>query len=209
MMEIRRFVVGPLNTNMYLVISGKEAVVIDPGEMSGQMVEFVNKNGIKVKYVLATHGHFDHINGSGKVCGSLGCSMYINEYDAGMAMQNPESMKSFIGIDGERIAIGGTFSDGQEFKFGDETMRVMQTPGHTAGSTCFFAGDCIFSGDTIFRGTIGRTDIGGSGSDMARTLEKFRSMAGKYRIYPGHGADTTLEHEQKTNPFLLDPDSAL
>jgi hydroxyacylglutathione hydrolase len=209
MIEIRKFVVGPLSTNMYLVISGKEAVVIDPGENSAQMLEFASENGIRVKYTLATHGHFDHINGSGKVCGSLGCLFCINENDAEMAMKNPESMKSFMGVMGEKIDIGSTFSDGSEFKFGNETIRAMQTPGHTAGSTCFVTGSHIFSGDTIFRGTIGRTDIGGSGSDMAKTLEKFRSMEGEYRIYPGHGADTTLDHEKRTNPFLIDPESAL
>jgi len=209
MRELKKFVVGPLNTNLYLLISGSEAVIIDPGEMSAELAEYVKNHRIKVKYALATHGHFDHINGAGKVCESFGCRFFIHEKDAYMVDKNPELMEAFTGIRGETIMEMNTFSDRTEFRFGDETIKVMATPGHTPGSTCFVSGDLMFSGDTLFRGTIGRTDIGGSGSEMARTLKMMGSIGENLRVYPGHGPETMLDHEKRTNQFMLNPDLAL
>ncbi|MCL4340963.1 MAG: MBL fold metallo-hydrolase [Candidatus Thermoplasmatota archaeon] len=209
MRELKKFVVGPLNTNLYLLISGSEAVIIDPGEMSAELAEYVKNQRIIIKYALATHGHFDHINGAGRVCELFGCRFFIHEKDAHMVDKNPESMEALIGIRGETITDLKTFSDRTEFRFGDEKIKVMETPGHTHGSTCFVSQELMFSGDTLFRGTVGRTDIGGSGREMARTLKMIMSMGENLRIYPGHGPETMLDHEKKTNQFMLNPDLAL
>jgi len=174
MIDLRKFVVGPLNTNLYLLVSGKEAVIIDPGDISGDLSGYLQTRDIKVKYVLATHGHFDHINGAGQVCRDLDCTLYINEKDAEMVRNNQSNMMQFMGILGTKIEDFKTYQDGQLFKFGEEKILAKATPGHTSGSTCFLGENVIFSGDTLFRETIGRTGIGGSNSDMITTLNKFK-----------------------------------
>ncbi|MEM4138278.1 MAG: MBL fold metallo-hydrolase, partial [Sulfolobaceae archaeon] len=160
---IEVFTVGPLETNCYLLYNSKEGVVIDAGGIDLEsLIEFIEKENIKVKYVLATHGHFDHVMGVRLLKERYNTLFLINEKDLELLKDAVRIAKLFsISID--NVPEPDAFIKGDDtIEVGNIKIRVIETPGHTMGSLCFLAEDYLFTGDTLFSGTIGRTDLGGS-----------------------------------------------
>ena len=203
MMHIHTLTLGNCLTNCYIVWeeSSETCAVIDPGYAPDTVLASVEKLGLKVEAVLLTHGHFDHVGGVEAIVKATNCRLWMSEGDWSQrrspvtARLYPIANCDFTEVcfceDGEIICAGGL------------RFEVMATPGHTYGSVCYFCGDALFSGDTLFAGSRGRTDLPGSdGHTLRDSLERLKERPGDYRVFPGHGEETTLDHERRCNPYL-------
>ena len=197
-----------MDTNCYIVADEKtnEAVVIDPGEYTQKLVDKIEKENLQIKYILLTHGHFDHILGVHDLKEKTGAKVLIHIEDAGCLEDENKSLMSMI-EKGIQVPLKAdmVFDEGDIITFGNVSLKVMHTPGHTKGSVCFVNEEerAIFSGDTIFYQTYGRTDFpGGSVDEMLKSLYRIYSLRGDYSLYPGHGIMTTVEKERKTNRYM-------
>lgn len=199
---IEKIVVGPLMTNCYIVSSGKECVIIDPGAEGERIVDFVQGKELKAKYVLATHGHFDHVSGIRAVRNSLKAEFHIHSSDLEMVRTAPEQAMKFADMRVDEIGDPDGYVEDNSYRIGNIEIVPVHTPGHTAGSTSFKIGKNMFSGDTLFSGSIGRMDFGGSKESMKKTIEMLKGMDDEIAVYPGHGPATTIGEEKRNNPFL-------
>jgi len=198
-MKIQTFNVGMLSTNCYVVNCPKtqEAIIIDPGletlSEAEQIVRYMNKSTLKVKFIVNTHGHSDHISGNSLLKKKYSVPVCIHAYDA-----------HFLTGLGENTQPANILLEDEELlKFGKVTLKIMHTPGHTPGSISLVEEKLVFTGDTLFAGGIGRTDLpGGSDLDMRLSLEKLLRLPEYYVVYPGHGAASTIGEEKRVNPFL-------
>lgn len=198
---------GTMQANCYIAETENSAVIIDPGFLERDIEKYIAENPDKVKYILLTHRHFDHINGAVKVRNLTGAKIVINELDEGGLYSDMLSLASMVGgIYGK--ADPDTHADihvseGDTVTAGGMVFKVMQTPGHTEGGVCYFNDEVIFSGDTLFKGSIGRTDFpSSSNSDMRKSLDRLCLLPDEMVVYPGHGPKTTIGEEKRSNMFL-------
>lgn len=208
-MIVQRFVAGELLTNTYIVScqSTKEAIIIDPGfhtlSEADKPFKFIEKNGLKVKLVVNTHGHVDHTCGNEIVKQKFNSPILIHEYDAHMLSNIGERAYKIFGFKASSPPADIILHDGESIKFGEENLKVTHTPGHTKGSISLIGGKEVFTGDTLFFGSIGRTDFPESSeSDMHPSLRKLAALPEDFIVYPGHGPITTIGNEKRDNPFL-------
>ena len=199
-MKIEVQQVGQLMTNCYIVWdeNTKNAAVIDPGDDGAYLSDRLRKNGLTLQFILLTHGHFDHITGVPELMETCGTEpkVYMSHKDLELEAVFHEN----VALDPEMVT---DWKDGDTVTMDSITFRVLETPGHTPGSVCLIAGDVIFSGDTLFAGSCGRTDLpGGSDAAMRASLRRLAGLPTDYRVYPGHGMDTTLAEEKRYNPYL-------
>jgi glyoxylase-like metal-dependent hydrolase (beta-lactamase superfamily II) len=199
-MIIETFMVGMLSTNCYAVSSeqNKEAIIIDPGldspKEAQQIFDYITKEKLKVKLILNTHGHQDHISGNAIFQEKYNVPIYIHKYDA----------PSIEALETTKFPASILLDDGSLIRFGDESLTVMLTPGHTPGSICLVGEKLVFTGDTLFNEGIGRTDFpGGSMRDMRSSLQKLVRLPDYFLIYPGHGPTSIIGEEKRNNPFLV------
>ncbi len=203
-MLIETFTVGMLSTNCYVATSQqtKEAIIIDPGmdfsSEAQQILDYITQGALKVKLIVNTHGHSDHISCDAIFQEKYNVPICIHKHDA----------HSIEGLNKGKFPANVLLEDGSLIEFGDESLKVMHTPGHTPGSICLLGERLVFTGDTLFAGGIGRTDFpGGSVSDMRLSLQKLVRLPDYLLIYPGHGATSTMGEEKRVNPFLKSRDS--
>ena len=199
-MKIKTCQVGDLMTNCYIVWdeNTKNAAVIDPGDDGAYLWDCMKQQGLNLRMILLTHGHFDHIGGVQELMEVSAASpkVYMSEADLGLEAVFHETIK----LD---PAIITPWVDGDTVTLDSITFRVLSTPGHTPGSVCLIAGDVIFSGDTLFQGSCGRTDFpGGSWPQMAASLKRLYELPGNYTVLSGHTGSTKLDWERKTNVFM-------
>lgn len=212
-LQIERFVIGPLNTNCYIIHDGINAIIIDVGGDPAPLINFLENKNLKPKLILATHGHFDHILGISSLKKKYPIPFMINHRELELIKNFKEIVKNFINMYNLDIGIpdietpkpDDTFEDNDMITVGNISLKVLETPGHTLGSSCFLSNNALFSGDTLFMGSIGRTDYGGDEELMKMSLKKLKELPDNLIVYPGHGPITTLGHEKATNPFLIDP----
>ena len=172
-MEIKTLLVGPLLTNCYLTVSGEELLIIDPGGRKEEILKEIAKTKAKLKYIVNTHGHPDHVFGNEGIKKETGAEILIHEAE-----------KDFIKFKPDRFLKGGDL-----IKTGNNVLKVLHTPGHSRGSICLLGENFIFTGDTLFKDGYGRTDLsGGSQKDLEESLEKLRKILKPgITVYPGHG----------------------
>lgn len=187
-------------SNTYILTAdGKIAVVIDPSEEG--IFALCSKNGLKCACALLTHGHFDHIGGCGEFYKN-GVPIYCGEKEKDLIFSKAY-LSLFGGVSVPKFEIAGTFKDGDEVELGGIKFKVLETPGHTAGSVTYLADDCLFTGDTLFKGSVGRTDLPtGDFNTIIESVKKLSALAGDYKVYCGHEDDTTLKAERQHNPYL-------
>jgi glyoxylase-like metal-dependent hydrolase (beta-lactamase superfamily II) len=185
---------------------GGSCLVVDLGDSSDKIVDFVKANYKKVSALLLTHAHFDHIRGVSHFLASFDYKIpvYLEENDYVMLMTKSMngSGKNGVECDFDPILV----KDNQELVFGDSKIKVIHTPFHTPGSACFLSEEdnALFTGDTLFKGSIGRDDLpGGEPDKVSSSLKKLLSLSDILVCYPGHGEITSLGKEKKTNQFLL------
>lgn len=204
-MEILTLPVGELMTNCYIVYEpDRQAVIIDPGAQAGRILEAVRKAEVTARHVLLTHVHFDHIEAAKEVLEATGADLLVPAGDA-PALTNPVTSLVSLFRPGTRcdLQAARTLRDGDTVTAGALTLKVLHTPGHTPGSSCYLGDGILFSGDTLFAGSAGRTDFpGGDGTALLRSLKRLAALPGDYRVYPGHDESTTLEAERRHNPYM-------
>ena len=199
-MKIEAQQVGELMTNCYIVWdeNTKNAAVIDPGDDGAYLSDFLRKEGLSLRLILLTHGHYDHIGGVSELkqtCGSTP-EIYMSEKDLHLKPLFHEP----VSLDPDEVT---NWKEGDTVTMDSITFRVMETPGHTPGSVCLICGDVIFSGDTLFQGSCGRTDFpGGSWTEMEQSLKRLYELPGDYLVLSGHTGSTSLDRERKTNMFM-------
>lgn len=205
-MQIKSFLCGIMHSNCYCLESDGEAVVIDPGYMSEPLLEYLNSE-VAVKYIILTHNHFDHIGAVEEVKRITGAPIAISKEDEiGLYDDNyrlSASVHGRYGFANPDLRADVYLSDGDALTFGNEELKVIATPGHTPGGICLLVGNYLFSGDTLFASSIGRTDfIGGSFEKISKSLQKLMSLPDDTVVFAGHGPETTIGREKKTNPYL-------
>lgn len=201
-MKIETIYLGGYACNSYILTDEKsgEVAVIDPAFFTPQMKAKIETIKDKVKYILLTHRHFDHllgVFGVKKMCKNAKVAIHTLDAD-GLRSKEKSLYTSFaVELPHEQTESEPDIllSDGDEITLGELTLKVMHTPGHSAGSIMYIVDDVIFSGDTIFDGSIGRCDLEtGSMHDMRMSLRKIRDMKGEYTVYPGHGNSMKMKN---------------
>ena len=198
-MLIKTMPLGHLQANCYIVTDEDtlECAVIDPGGESNTVLDYLEDNKLKCKYILLTHGHFDHTGAVEEVQKSTGATIAMSARDT--AKNALEMMYKY------KVPPCGAeyLKDGDLISVGKLMFEVITTPGHSKGGLTFRCGDSLFTGDTLFRDSCGRTDFPGcDGEEMMKSLKKLASLEGDFDVYPGHMETTTLERERRCNFFV-------
>lgn len=203
-MKIITFVTGALHENCYACIYKNEALIIDPGKFTPDVAEFVNDNSEKIKYILLTHRHFDHILGVADIKNRCPkAKIVIHELDNIGLKSAKESMAAHFRLSQQPVNVDILCRDGDELPFADTKIKVLHTPGHSVGSVCYLLNNTLFSGDTLFFEDRGRSDFPtGNTEDIKNSLNRLFKLDCNAVVYPGHGQSTTLEHERKHNSIF-------
>jgi glyoxylase-like metal-dependent hydrolase (beta-lactamase superfamily II) len=211
-MKIKRFEFNMFPVNCYVLCDDTaEAVIIDPGcynEKEREILkEFIAKNELKVKHLLNTHLHLDHIFGDTFVSREYGVPVEANQADEFWIEEAPKQSRMFgFHWNEELTPVGKYLHDGDTVTFGNTKLEVIHVPGHSPGSIVFYseADRCMFSGDVLFQGSIGRADLAGGNFDELKEgiCGKLFTLSNDTIVYPGHGAPTTIGIEKAENPFF-------
>ena len=206
---IKTLTVGPLEVNCYILSDPetKEAFVIDPGGDADNIRRAVEGAGLKVKYIVNTHGHFDHVGADGSLREAFaGSELAIHGGDARLLSEAHDHGVIFGARLDKQPAPDRLLEDGAVLSAGSLSLRVIHTPGHTQGGVCLFEENegVLFTGDTLFAGSVGRTDFpGGSFEElMSSIVNKVLPLGDEVKVYPGHGPSSTIALEKDTNPFI-------
>ena len=206
-MKIYTSSVGSYATNCYLIVdeASGEAAAVDCAVFDyGYRAMLREANVSALKYILLTHGHFDHVCGVADLKDACGGEICISEADAPCLTDERSSLNAYVDYAPQRpVPPDRLLRDGDVLILGETALRVMATPGHTRGSVCFLSDGVIFSGDTLFALSMGRTDMpGGSTRQLFASLRAIGELPGDADIYPGHGGKTTLRFEKRYNRYL-------
>ena len=205
-MIIKSLSVGPIMANCYIVgcETSKNAVVIDPGAEASRILMTLADERLTLKYILNTHGHFDHVGANKELKEATGADILIHASDAPM-LSDLSSLAMSMGMSVENSPPPDrNIEDGDLITLGDITLTVIHTPGHSPGGVSFFTDKFVFAGDTLFAGSVGRTDFpGGDFNLLKRSIqEKLFVLGDDVTVYPGHMGKTTIGMEKKYNPFV-------
>lgn len=206
-MQIIRLPVGMLQANCYLVAeAGGDAVVIDPGAEAERIIEAVRSRDLKVKHILLTHVHFDHMQAAADVAAATGADILAPEGDW-PALTDPQLSLCHMmpGGGSQTLSAAGKLRDGEVVEAGKLRLTVLHTPGHTPGSCCFLCGDVLFTGDTLFRGSVGRTDFpGGSYDALKRSLDRLAALPETTPFCPAMTMPPRWQRNGAGNPYMND-----
>ena len=204
-MIVKTLAVGPIMANCHILgcETTNEAAVIDPGDEADRILQTLAKSELTVKLILNTHGHFDHVGGNRRLKEVTGAPLMIHEFDAPMLESLSQSAAAW-GMRADNSPAPDKFlEDGDTVAFGTLSLSVIHTPGHTRGGVSFHTDGAVFVGDTLFAGSIGRTDFPGGDYDtlIASIQKKLFPLGDDVVVYTGHGPETSIGHEKRSNPF--------
>jgi glyoxylase-like metal-dependent hydrolase (beta-lactamase superfamily II) len=187
---LKKLVVGLYQANCYILGCKEtgEGAVIDPGDDVPRIVEEISKPHLSIKYILLTHGHFDHSGGAKQLKTIINAPITVHRLDASGLNFSPD----------------GYLTEGQQLQVGTYTLTILHIPGHSPGGVCIQAPGVVFTGDSLFAGSIGRTDLpGGNHQQLIEgIIKKVFPLGDELRVYPGHGPNSTIGRERRTNPWF-------
>lgn len=207
MLHIEPFILlRDYGTNTWLLYDdvSLEGVLVDPAAPSEMLLERIKDLNLKIKMIINTHGHGDHIGGNAFFAERLNAPLAIHKDDAAMLTDNLKNLSAYMGSSLPIKAADVLLEDGYTLNLGEHELKVIHTPGHTPGGICLYIDKYLISGDTLFELSIGRTDFpGGSHTDLIRSIrEKLFVLPDDVIVFPGHGPQTTIGLEKSNNPFL-------
>jgi glyoxylase-like metal-dependent hydrolase (beta-lactamase superfamily II) len=197
--------VGPIQANCIILgcDETQNGVVIDPGDDVPRILKIIEEAGLDLRYIVNTHGHFDHVGGNAALKAATEAPILIHPEDAPMLGQLTASARNF-GLNAENSPDPDRLiEEGEIIEFGTLSLKVLHTPGHTPGGVSLAMDGKVFVGDTLFAGSIGRTDFPGGdyGTLIHSIQQKLFSLDDEVVVYTGHGPETTIGQEKRTNPF--------
>ncbi len=205
-MIVKCIPVGPMQANCYVVWGEetKEAAVIDPGGEAGKILNYLQDQGLTLRYIIDTHGHIDHIAGNDQLREATGAEVLIHELDAAMLADTRNNLSAFLGLETKFKPADRLLTEGDTIEIGRVKLEVVHTPGHTRGGISLITEGAVFTGDTLFNESIGRTDFpGGDFTAIINSIKtKLLSLPDETKVYPGHMGPSTIAYERKHNPFL-------
>ncbi|MBN2851248.1 MAG: MBL fold metallo-hydrolase [Clostridia bacterium] len=203
-MNIKKFDRGMVAANCYILSDENEAVVIDPGVSEKIIMEYLEENQLKLKFIVFTHAHIDHILHSKELKQMTGAKTVIHELDNPLLTDSFKNGAFLFGLNNQYEQADITVKDNDVISFSNVTLTVIHTPGHTPGGMCLYYDNCLFTGDTLFYLSIGRTDLGmGDFHDIIHSIkEKLFTYQDDVVVYPGHGKNTTIGFEKKNNTYI-------
>ena len=204
-MNVKTLQVDPIGTNCYIVSDdSRNAFIVDPGGDADLIIDAAS--GLNVLYILLTHTHYDHIGALDNVsCAFPDAQVAVHLSEKAALYDASVNLSVGFGLSHEyKGKVQLELSDGDELEFGDRKIKVIHTPGHTAGGVCYFVEELLFSGDTLFKSSVGRTDLpGGDGVALLKSIrEKLYTLPGKTTVYPGHMEKTSIGWEKQRNPYV-------
>ena len=197
---------GPLDNNTYLIVdvATRETAVVDVGFEPEAAIDAVRAADLRVRYLLNTHGHYDHVAGMREVQEAVGGEYWLHPADRPLLdrLSDQGAVFGFPPATAPRVV--HDLADGQRLPLGEESLEVIHTPGHSPGGVCFRWGDWLWVGDTLFAGSVGRTDLpGGSFEELERSIRtRLFPLGDALQAFTGHGPATTLGRERHGNPFV-------
>lgn len=205
-MILKALAVGPIMANCYILgcERTRSAAVIDPGDEADRILLKLAEDNLRLEYIINTHGHFDHVGANGPLKKATGAEIVIHPADAPMLAQLGRTAASF-GLSVENSPPPDrTVGEGDVISFGDISLKVLHTPGHSPGGISLYTDGMVFVGDTLFAGSIGRTDLPGGDFNtlIAAIKTKLFPLGDDVLVYTGHGPETTVGREKRANPFL-------
>ncbi|MBR4949715.1 MAG: MBL fold metallo-hydrolase [Clostridia bacterium] len=205
-MIVDRLIVGHMKVNCYFCINEKTntGFIVDPGDDDAKICKHIEENGYNITHIILTHGHFDHIMALKKVKDFTGGKIVIHKNDAPLLEDDNLNLLRYVARIKRDYVKEDIIVREETLKTSDFEIEFINTPGHTDGSMCILCGDIMFSGDMLFKGSIGRTDFKpyGDTKKMADSIRRLKEINKDYKVYPGHGEETTLREEIRSNPYF-------
>ncbi len=203
-MQLLTLSVGALQTNCYILYTENGyAAVVDPGDQGEYIVQVLKERNLTVKQIWLTHGHFDHMGGVDLLKQVFDCKILAHCAEKTLLKDPSLNLSGVFGKNRISMDADIELKDEETFSFEGETVILLHTPGHTAGSCCFLIGDWLFSGDTLFAGSCGRVDFPtGDAVQMMGSLKRLSLLKGDYTVFSGHGEATSLVIERVKNPYM-------
>ena len=204
--EIKMMVLGPVQTNCFFLINEdtKELLIIDPADWAQGIIDWIQSEGLKPVAILLTHGHFDHIMAAEELKKEWGIKICACEKELEVLRDSKKNLMMDYYRKDYTLEPDLTVCDGETFEAAGVTWKVIETPGHTIGSCCYYieSEDLLFAGDTLFRTSYGRVDLPtGDAMSMLASVKKLLTLPETVKVYPGHMGVTSIEYEKKHNPL--------
>jgi len=205
-LQVEKLIVGPLASNCYIIWDDKNriAAIIDPGEDAKDIIKKVEELDIEINYILATHGHFDHVGAVAQLKREIDVEFLAHKGDFFFIEDGKNAARRWGFIIDQPPKPDRFIEDGDIIKIGEHELKVLHTPGHSPGGVSFLHNKMVFCGDTLFQGSIGRTDFRmGSFEELKQSIKsRLYTLPDSTIVYTGHGPSTTIGTEKMFNPFV-------
>jgi len=205
-LQVEMLIVGPLASNCYIIWDDKNrtAAIIDPGEDAKDIIKKVDELDIEINYILATHGHFDHVGAVAQLKREIDVEFLAHKGDFFFIEDGKNAARRWGFIIDQPPKPDRFIEDGDIIKIGEHELKVLHTPGHSPGGVSFLHNEMVFCGDTLFQGSIGRTDFRmGSFEELKQSIKsRLYTLPDSTIVYTGHGPSTTIGTEKMFNPFV-------
>jgi hydroxyacylglutathione hydrolase len=203
-MVVKSLVVGPLESNCFIIAdeNTRQVLVIDPGDEPDRILDLINENNFKVKYIICTHAHFDHVGAVPDLKNETGAKIVIHRDDLEI-YRSTTDQAALWGYKLDPMPEPDMLvSDGDKIEIENLRFEILHTPGHSPGGICLYGEGILITGDTLFAGSVGRTDLyGGDVEKLKKSFRRLMSFSDEIRVLPGHGPETTIGQEKSYNLF--------